>query len=150
MAAAWQRTGEYAAGKRSVRSLMRTVNDDHASDIIESMWGSLGKPYYINTPNRGAVTNLPDDAFIELRCDVDMQGPRPQPFGDLPRGVLGLTHQLLDVHEVTAEAAVTGDRALLRRALLTDPICNNIPDVDACLADLFKVQREALPRYWYR
>ena len=45
------------------------------------------------------------------------------------------------------EAAATGDRAVLRRAMLTDPICNNI--ADACIADLLRAEREALPGYWY-
>ncbi|MBM4045977.1 MAG: glycoside hydrolase family 4, partial [Planctomycetes bacterium] len=126
------------------------VHNDHASDIIEGMWGNLGKQFYINSPNRGAVTNLPDDAFLELRSDIDMRGPRPQPFGAFPRGLLALQHQVLDTHELTAEAAVTGDRAILRRAMLTDPICNNIGDADACIADLLKAEREALPAHWFR
>lgn len=146
----WEKTRQYAQGKLSVRNFLSAVKSDHASDIMESMWGNLGKPFYINTKNRGAVTNLPDDAFLELRCDIDMHGPRPQPFGAFPRGILALQHQVLDTHELTAEAAVTGDRAILRRAMLTDPICNNIPDADACIEDLLSAEREALPTYWYR
>ena len=149
MERAWGVTREYADGRRSVKEFMAAVRDDHASDIIESMWGGLGKPFYISSPNRGAATSLPEDAFLELRCDVDMNGPRPQPFGAFPRGVLALQHQILDTHELTAEAAVTGDRATLRRAMLTDPLCNNIPDADACIADLLAAQKDVLPAYWY-
>ena len=57
---------------------------------------------------------------------------------------------MLDTHELTAAAAVSGDRALLRRAMLTDPICNNIPDADACIKELLEAERDVLPRYWYR
>lgn len=150
MAKAWKVTEDYASGKLSVSEFLQKVHNDHASDIIEGMWGNLGKQFYINSPNRGAVTNLPDDAFLELRSDIDMRGPRPQPFGAFPRGLLALQHQVLDTHELTAEAAVTGDRAILRRAMLTDPICNNIGDADACIADLLKAEREALPAHWFR
>lgn len=150
MAAAWKITTEYASGTRSVDSFLKKIADDHASDIIESMWGGLGKPFYINTANNGAVTNLPHSAFLELRSDLDMNGPRPQPFGSFPRGLLALQHQLLDTHELTAEAAVTGDRKTLRRAMLTDPICNNIADADACIKDLLDAERDALPRYWFK
>ena len=150
MSKAWAVTEDYAAGRRSTREFLKTIHDDHASDIIESMWGGLGKPFYVNTANRSAASNLPDDAFLELRCDLDMKGPRPQPLGAFPRGVLALQHQMLDTHELTAEAAVTGDRAVLRRAMLTDPICNNIPDADACIADLLAAQKEVLPGYWYK
>jgi alpha-galactosidase len=146
---AWAETERYANGKIPVKTFLSQTHNDHATDIIESMWGDLRKPFFINGPNQGAVTNLPDDAFLELRSDIDMQGPRPQPFGEMPRGLRGLTMQVLDAHELAAEAAVTGDRALLRRAMLTDPICNNISDADACIRDLLEAQREVLPAYWY-
>ena len=149
MEQAWRVTEQYASGEIGVKMFLETVGDDHASDIIESMWGGLGKPFYVNTANRGAVTNMPEDAFLELRCDLDMAGPRPQPFGAFPRGVLALQHLVLDTHELTAEAAVTGDRALLRRAMLTDPICNNIGDADNCIAELMEAERDALPDYWF-
>jgi len=149
MAAAWDATRQYAAGDLGVDRFLAEIKNDHASDIMESMWGGLGKPFYINSANRGAVTNMPADAFLELRSDIDMRGPRPQPFGAMPRGLLGLQHQVLDTHELTAEAAATGDRRLLRRAMLTDPICNNIADADACIRDLLAAEREALPKYWF-
>ena len=96
---------------------------DHATDIIESMWGGLGKPFFINSPNRGAITNMPDDAFLELECNVDMEnGPQPKPFGEMPRGILGLQMQVLDTHELTAEAIIKNDKQLLLRAMMTDPI----------------------------
>ncbi|MDP6449805.1 MAG: hypothetical protein QF773_03235 [Lentisphaeria bacterium] len=31
-----------------------------------------GRRFYINTRNRGAVTNMVNDAFMELSCVVDM------------------------------------------------------------------------------
>ncbi len=150
MTRAWEKTRQYASGKISAARFLKEISSDHATDIIESMWGNLGKAFFINTANRGAISNLPDDAFLELRCDVDMRGPRPQPVGEMPRGILGLTHQVLDTHELTAEAAVTGDKALLKRAMLTDPICNSIPDAEACIRDLLAAQRDALPNYWFR
>lgn len=151
MAAAWAVTEKYASGKLSPADFLKNVGPDHATDIIESMWGGLGKTFYINGPNRGAVTNLPDDAFLELRSHVNLNnGVTPHAFGAFPRGILALQHQVLDTHEMTAEAAMTCDRALLRRAMLTDPICNNIPDADNCIRDLLAAEREALPKGWYK
>lgn len=147
---AWKITERYASGKLSVKHFLQNTRSDHATDIMESMWGGLGKAFFINTDNMDAVTNLAYDAFLELRCDVDMHGPRPQPFGEFPRGLLALQQQVLDTHELTAEAAVTGNRKVLRRAMLTDPICNNIPDADACIRDLLAAEKDVLPSYWYK
>ncbi|NOY74547.1 MAG: glycoside hydrolase family 4 [Kiritimatiellaeota bacterium] len=150
MVDAWNETTKYASGNLPIADFMGKTHDDHATDIIESMWGGLGKSFYINSPNRGAVGNLPYDAFIELRSDIDMRGPRPQPFGEFPRGVLALQHQILDTHELTAEAAMTGDRAVLKRAMLTDPLCNNILDAELCIEDLLAAERDVLPEYWFK
>lgn len=150
MAAEWKRTERFASGALAVKDFLKDVHDDHATDIIESMWGGLGKSFYINSFNSGAITNMPDDAFVELRSDLDMRGPRPQPFGAMPRGVLALQHQVLDTHELTAQAAATCDRSLLRRAMLTDPLCNNIPDADACIKEMLAAERDALPSKWFK
>ncbi len=150
MAEAWKITEQFANGDKSIDEFMKDGRQDHATDIIESMWGKLGKAFYINSANRGAVTNLPEDAFLELRCDIDMHGPRPQPLGEFPRGLLALQHQVLDTHELTAEAAVTFDKTLLLRAMITDPIVNNIGDAKNIMNELLEAERKALPEEWYQ
>ena len=125
------------------------IKGDHATDIIESMWGKLGRSFYINTTNRGAVSNMNDDAFLELRCHADMQGITPVASGSMPRGLQGLQQQVLDSHELTACAAATFDRDLLLRALVTDPIINNIADARAIMDEMFARQRDAMDPRWY-
>lgn len=144
MAEAWAETGKIADGTTPIGKFLESGRGDHATDIIESMWGNLGKRFYINAANRGAVGNLPDDAFLELLSDLDMKGPRPLPVGDMPRGLLGLTQQVLDTHELTAEAAVGGDRAILLRALATDPIINNLGDARHIMAELLEAEKDHL------
>ena len=140
---------EAIAGDRDLDAYLAKTTHDHAGDIIESMAGGLGKQFYINGPNQGAVANLPDDAFLELRREIDMDGSRTLPVGEMPRGVLGLTQQVLDAHELTAQAAVTCDRRLLRRAMMTDPIINDLAEGDACMLELLEAEKEALPAEWF-
>lgn len=140
---------DYAAGRRPIADFLAKGKGDHATDIIEAMWGNLPKAFYINTANRGAIGNMADDAFLELRCDVDMHGPRPQPIGEMPRGVLGLTQQVLDTHELTAEAGATFDRRRVLAALATDPIVNNLGDARKIMDELFEAQRDVLDKRWY-
>ena len=150
MSAKWSETEEYASGKKPIGEFIETGKSDHATDIIESMWGGLGKSFYINSANHGAVTNLPDDAFLELRSDIDMHGPRPQPIGEMPRGLLGLQQLVLDTHELTAQAAVECDRDLLLRALCTDPIVNNIGDAKNIMEELLEAERDAVSPNWFK
>ena len=147
--AMWQQVDDFISGALPISQYMSTFGPDHATDIIENMVGKLGKPFFINTYNRGAVSNMPDDAFLELLCDVDMDGPVPRPVGEMPRGIRGMQEQILDTHELTAEAVVNGDHALLRRAMMTDPLTNSIADADAILRELLAAEREALPDIWF-
>jgi alpha-galactosidase len=150
MADQWAETAEFASGYKPITEFLENGKSDHATDIIESMWGNLGKSFYINTTNRGAVSNMGDDAFLELRSYIDMQGPRPQSMGEMPRGLLALQQQVLDTHELTAQAAMECDRDLLLRALCTDPIVNNIGDAKAIMEDLLEAERDALDEGWYK
>lgn len=149
MAAAWRETEKIADGTTPIEQFFASGRGDHATDIIESMWGNLGKKFYINSPNRGAVGNLPDDAFLELLCDLDLNGPRPRPVGDMPRGLLGLTQQVLDTHELTVEAATTCDRKILLRALATDPLVNNLSDAKHIMEELLESERDHLDPHWF-
>ncbi len=141
---------DWGSAREDMASFFEKTATDHATDVIEGMWGNLGKQFYINQPNRGAISNLEDQAFLELLSDLDMQGPRPLAIGEMPRGIKGLTQQVLDTHELTVEAAVSCDRKVLRRAMLTDPLVNSIPDAEAIIKDLLEAQREALPAAWYQ
>ncbi|MCY3833668.1 MAG: glycoside hydrolase family 4 [Chloroflexi bacterium] len=147
--AMWRQVDDFISGALPISSFMSSFGPDHATDVIENMVGGLGQPFYINTANRGAVTNMADDTFLELLCDVDMEGARPRPVGEMPRGLRGLNEQILDTHELTAEAIVKADYSLLRRAMMTDPLSNSIADADAILRELLAAQREALPDHWY-
>ena len=150
MAEAWEKTKKLASGETPIEEFLSLDHGDHATDIIESMWGNLGKEFFINSANRGAVTNMPDDAFLELRCNVDMKnGPQPKPFGKMPRGILGLQMQVLDTHELTAEAAVTCDKKILLRAMMTDPLVNNIGDAKMIIEELLEAEKDILPEKWY-
>jgi alpha-galactosidase/6-phospho-beta-glucosidase family protein len=93
---------------------------------------------------------MADDAFLELLCDVDLDGPRPLPVGDMPPGLHGMQRLVLDAHELTAEAVATCNYGLLRRAMLTDPLVSSIADADAILKELMEAERQVLPACWFR
>ena len=93
---------------------------------------------------------MTDDAFLELPCVVDMDSVRPLPFGPMPRPLLGYLQRVLDEHELAVEAAVTCDRRILRQAFLASMVAVSIPDVDACIKELLRKEREYLPKGWYK
>ena len=147
--AMWAEVDSYLSGKLPPEHFMTNHSQDHATDVIESMWGGLKKRFYVSSRNRGAVTNMDDDAFLELLCDIDMNGPRPLPVGAFPQGIRAMEQLVLETHELTVKAIATCDRAVLRRAMVLDPIVPSVEDADAMIAELLKAERTALPKCWF-
>jgi len=145
----WRDMRDIASGRRSIGDFLEKPSPDHASDIIESMWAGLGTQFYINTPNRGAITNMPDDAFVEVLCDVSLDAVRPLPYGPMPRPLLSMFHTVLDEHELAVEAGATCDRDTLKKAFVASPVTTNLADIDAMIGDLLKAERPYLPKAWY-
>lgn len=149
-AAMWKEVNWYVSGKKPIADFVGTYGPDHATDIIENMAGGLGKPFYVNTANNGAVPNMPDNAFLEMCCDFGKNGPKPRLVGDMPVGLRGLMQQVLDTHELSVRAAVSCDIDLLRRAMLTDPLVSSLADTDAMVRELLRAEKDALPAGWRR
>ena len=93
---------------------------------------------------RLSVPNLPADALLELECVCDASGARPLPVGDMPLGLRSMQMRILDTHELTVEAWVKQDRALLVRALAVDPIVNSLAAAEAVINALYEAEKEAL------
>jgi alpha-galactosidase/6-phospho-beta-glucosidase family protein len=145
----WQQVDGFISGKLSIMDFMKVIGPDHATDIIESIVGGLNKPFYINTFNNGAVSNMSDDAFLELLCDITPDGIKPRPVGEMPRGVRGMQELVLDTHELTVEAIAECNINKLRRAMLTDPLISSISDADHIIKELMEREKEVLPKCWF-
>ncbi|MGQ9628707.1 MAG: alpha-glucosidase/alpha-galactosidase [bacterium] len=105
-----------------------TRSTEHGSYIIEAL--ETGRPYrgHFNVENKGLITNLPDGCTVEIPCYVDRNGIQPVFIGDLPMACAATCRASISVQEMTVEAALTGNRELVKLALLHDPltaaVCN--------------------------
>lgn len=144
----WRDVDQYGLGLSPISEFMGKTGPDHATDLIEAMWSGSGRPFYVNTPNRGTVPNMPEDAFLEMLCDVDMKGARPRAVGPAPVGLRSLWQQILDTHELSAEAAVSCDRDVLRKAFACDPLAQSLTDNESMMEALLAAEADALPDAW--
>lgn len=144
----WDRVDQFVSGEASIDAFDAENGPDPATDVIEAMAGGLNKRFFINTVNRGAVSNLPDDAYLEMDCALSLEnGPVPGPQPDLPVGIRAMCQTVLDTHELTADAVFHQDPVLLRRALLIDPLTSSIGDTQTLLRELVCQERDVLPRW---
>jgi alpha-galactosidase len=105
---------------------------------------------FFNVPNRGCITNLPEDCIIEAPGYVDGNGLSMPIVGDLPLACAATCNASVQVQRMAVEAAVHGDVALLKQAMLHDPLtaaaCNP-PEIWQLVDDMLVAQAKWLPQY---
>jgi len=71
--------------------------------------------------NRGLISNLPEDYAVEVPAVVDRLGVRPERVGALPTQCAALNRSFASVGQLTVQAAITGDKRMVRQAAMVDP-----------------------------
>lgn len=125
-------------------------SQEHASYIIEAL--ETGRSYrgHLNVPNTGLITNLPEECVVEVPCLVDGSGVQPTYVGALPMGPAAICRQTVSVQELTVEAALTGDRQLVRQAVAMDPLTGSVCNLDEVWSmtdEMFEALAPWLPQF---
>lgn len=102
----------------------------------------------VNVPNQGQFADAPPDAVVESFGTVDHLGIRPLVSPPLPPAVRALALAHVRSEELTVEAALTGDRALLREAFAADPLARRVPRLGEMIDRLLIANRRLLPRFF--
>lgn len=102
-------------------NITHTRSREYASHIMDAI--VTNTPYKIggNVINSGCITNLPQDACVEVPCLVDGDGIRPCHVGKLPVQLAAMNQTNINVQELTLAAAVTKDRSYIYQAAMMDP-----------------------------
>ena len=119
-------------------------------DVIESIVENRGNRFIVNVANHGSIPNLPDDAIVEVPAIVDGYGVHTMAVGALEQGLASQLNRHWVVQQLTVQAALHGDRARARQALLLDPLVEStltIEGVDLLLDELLAANAAFLPRF---
>lgn len=103
-------------------ALMRAIAHDEPTTLI------------LNVKNGGTLSDLDDDAVVEVPCRVDAAGATPLPAAPLPDFARGLVVNAKYVERCTIEAALTGSRTAALKALAHHPLVDSVT-VAALLLD---------------
>ena len=124
---------------------------EYASRIMESI--VTGNPYSIggNVLNTGhLITNLPENACVEVPCLVDGYGVHPCHVGALPVQCAAMNMTNINVQLLTIEAAATRKKEHIYQAAMLDPHTASELDIDTIkkmVDDLIEAHGDYLPKY---
>ncbi len=118
-----------------------------AVSLIAAIVNENSEIHIVNTHNQGAIPDLPDDAVVEVPCRITASGAAPQKCAPMSAEIRGLVQAVKAYEELTAEAAVTGERRTALQALLAHPLVPSFGVAKELLDALIDAHREYLPRF---
>ncbi len=113
--------------------------------IIEGILTDRGyEEAAVNVPNRGLISQLPEFIVVEVPARVSATGVEGIALGALPSGFAGLLTNQIAVHDLTAEAILTGSRELVLQALLVDPVVDKVAAAEELVDVMLALQSDYL------
>jgi alpha-galactosidase/6-phospho-beta-glucosidase family protein len=101
-------------------------------DILVSQQDNLGQTFFVNIPNRGSVSNLPEGVVLEAPATVDV--------------VPTLVHKVASL-DLIIEAAMEGSHHKDVHAFINDPHCSDIQAGERLVNVLIDAEIAYLPRF---
>jgi len=126
-------------------------SNEYASRIMETL--TSGGTFQIggNVLNTGhLITNLPEEACVEVPCLVNANGIYPCNVGALPVQCAALNMTNINVQLLTIEAAVTGKKEHIYQAAMLDPHTGSELDIDTIkkmVDELIEAHGDYLPKF---
>jgi 6-phospho-beta-glucosidase len=90
--------------------------------LLTSLVTGDGAVHEVDVPNVGVLPGLADDDVVEVPARVDRSGPHPLPQSPLAPELLGLVQHVACYERLAVQAALSGDPADIRKALLAHPL----------------------------
>ncbi len=118
-----------------------------ATALLASLVAGTGDTHVVNVRNAGLLPGLAADDVIETLCRVDENGATPLPQEPAAPELLGLIQHVSAYERLAARAAVTGDRRLVRMAMLAHPLIGQWDLVRDLERGLFASGAEFLPQF---
>ena len=93
-----------------------------AIGLVGSLATGDGGVHVVDVRNDSTVRGMAPDDVVEVPARVDRSGATPLPQPPVAPELLGLMQHVAAYERLAAQAAVTGDRALVHKALLAHPL----------------------------
>ncbi len=144
----WREDARQWFAKETPISLER--GHEYAAYIINALQG--GEPFTFNgnVANTGLVTNLPQNACVEIPVWVSKKGFEAAYVGALPPQCAALTSLSSQIEEMAVEACLTGNPRLVYQAIAYDPLTAavlSLAEIKQMVNELFQANKDYLPTF---
>jgi 6-phospho-beta-glucosidase len=118
-----------------------------AIGLVGALAADSGEPHVVDVRNNGTIEGLADDDVVEVLAEVGARGAKPLPQAPVAPELLGLMQHVTAYERLAAQAAVSGDPAIARKALLTHPLIGQHPLSEDLVDRLLEAGSAHLPQF---
>ncbi len=118
-----------------------------AIGLVGALAADTGEHHVVDVRNHGTVEGLADDDVIEVLAEVGAGGAKPLPQQPVAPELLGLMQHVTAYERLAARAAISGDPAVARKALLTHPLVGQHPLAEDLVDRLLDAGAAHLPQF---
>jgi len=118
-----------------------------ATQLVAALATGSGDVQVVDVRNGGTLAGLGDDDAVEVPARIEASGPVPVPQEPLAPELLGLVQHVAAYERLAVEAAVSGDRELVYKALLAHPLVGQVPQAEFLTDELLAAGSEHLPQF---
>jgi alpha-galactosidase/6-phospho-beta-glucosidase family protein len=147
----WQPPQDTSAREHEQDASAETLEGLRKSDEegVEQMLALMGiEPLdtNVNLPNWGQIPELPLGVVVETNAQFRRNRLSPIVSNPLPGGVLSLVQRVVEVQQMTLQAAIDKEKELAFQALLNDPLCTiSVDQAWKMFDELLEANRAMLP-----
>ena len=127
------------------------VHGEFIVDVACSLAFNLRSRHLVMVENRGAITNLPYDAVVEVPAYITSEGPEPIRVGQVPLFHQTLLQQQLASEQLLVEATIEGSYEKALQAFTLNRTVPTMEHAKAILDEMIEANRDywpALQKAW--
>lgn len=136
--------------KLTSNEIEHVKSKEFASGIIDAVINNVPYVVHGNVLNKNYITNLPNDACVEVKCLIDREGIHPTFVGDLPEQCAAINRTNINVQNMTIKAIKERKKNLVYMAAYLDPHTQaelSLDDIKALCDDLFEAHKDWIDKY---
>ena len=103
-----------------------------------------------NVPNTNLITNLPQNACVEVPVLASKKGFEPIYVGEIPQQCAILTNLSAQTEMMAVEGCLTGDKRLIYQAIAHDPLTAallSLREIEKMVKEMFEQNEDYLPTF---
>lgn len=136
------------AGTTKNETLHADIHGRYMIRVAASLAYNLNDVYLVIVPNNGAISNLQDDAMVEIPAALTSAGPKPFAVGKIPTFQKAMIESQLGYEKLVVDAWYEGNKQKLVNALTLNRTVVNVPKAKAITEQILEENKAYLPQFF--